>query len=100
MIALICCGELASLAKLAVAIGNCVEPTPVTSTFNWACAAVPAAIRQDATGVLRPSFVIKLMLFRFRKKRFQVSGECRTDPRLHDSFPRGSDPHAGPITDW
>src|SRR6476620_8948712 len=69
--ALTCCGEFASLAKLAVAIGNCVEPTPVTSTFSSACA-VPAAIRQDAISVLRPSFVIKLMLYTFPKAIFKL----------------------------
>jgi len=31
---------------------------------------VPAAIRHDATSVLRPSFVIKLMLYRFPKAIF------------------------------
>jgi hypothetical protein len=69
--ALTCCGEFASFAKFAVAIGNWVEPTPVTSTLSSACA-VPAAIRQDAMSVLRPSFVIKLMLYSFPKAIFKL----------------------------
>ena len=41
------CGKPPSLTKFAVAIGNCVDPTPVMSTLTCALAVLPAAIVRD-----------------------------------------------------
>src|ERR1700744_1327643 len=78
-IALICCGEFASLAKVAVAIGNWVDPTPVTRTLSCALAAPPTAIRHVATSVRRPSLVIKLMLYGFLKTVLLNTQRQQTD---------------------
>src|ERR1700761_8636790 len=86
-IVLTCCGELASLAKFAVAIGNWVDPTPVTRTLSCALAAPPTAIRHDATSVRRPSLVIKLMLYGFPKNGFTNTSRQQTDPQAPNSFP-------------
>src|SRR6202012_3067385 len=86
-IVLTCCGEFASLAKFAVAIGNWVDPTPVTRTLSCAWAAPPTAIRNDATSVSRPSLVLKLMLYGFPKNGFNNASRQQTDPKRTDSFP-------------
>src|SRR3954464_3564205 len=84
---LTCCGEFASLAKFAVAIGNWVDPTPVTRTFSCALAAPPTAIRHDATSVRRPSLVIKLMLYGFPKNGFTKTSRQQRDRKTPNSFP-------------
>src|SRR6201996_6331060 len=89
-IVLTCCGEFASLAKFAVAIGNWVDPTPVTRTLSCALAAPPTAIRHDATSVRRPSLVIKLMLYGFLKTVLLNTQRQQTDRKTAISFPRNA----------
>src|SRR6201996_4673149 len=86
-IVLTCCGEFASLAKFAVAIGNWVDPTPVTRTLSCAWAAPPTAIRHDATSVRRPSLVIKLIVYKFPKIGCSNTPQLQTDRCEQKSFP-------------